>query len=255
MGIHPTAAEGFASIAADYEANRPSYPDPAVAHLATRLDLMPGRTVADVAAGTGKLTRLLLNTGAHVVAVEPVAEMRAQLAQTSPEADALEGVAEQLPLDDASVDAVTVAQAFHWFDAPVAVAELARVLRPGGGVGVVFNERDNDVPWLREANRVINAHRTDEPHHSTSRWRDAFEADGRFTPLEEAAFDNPHELSPEEVVGRFRSLSWVGALDAAEQGAVLADIAHLLATHSDTAGRTSLVIPQRTVVTTCRLQT
>jgi len=252
--IHPAAAEGFARNADDYERNRPSYPATAVAHLAEVLGLSPGRTVADVAAGTGKLTRLLVGTGATVIAVEPVEEMRSHLTETSEGADVLDGVAERLPLTDGSVDAVTVAQAFHWFDAPAAVAEMARVLRPGGGVAVVFNQRDNEVPWLKEANRLLEAHRTDEPHHSTSAWRPAFEADGRFSPLEDAAFDNPHELSPEEVVGRFRSLSFVGALDAAEQGAVLADIAHLLASHPDTAGRTRLVIPQRTVVTTCRLR-
>ncbi|HEY2430480.1 MAG TPA: class I SAM-dependent methyltransferase [Acidimicrobiales bacterium] len=255
MEIHPAAAQGFAANADDYERTRPSYPPAAVAHLAATLGLGPDRTVADVAAGTGKLTRLLLGTGARVIAIEPVEEMRDHLADTSDGAEVLEGAAEDLPLADGAVDAVTVAQAFHWFDAPVAIGELARVLRAGGGVGIVFNERDNEVPWIKEVNRLLEVHRTTEPHHSSSGWREAFAADGRFTPIEDAAFDNPHELSPEEVIGRFRSLSFVGALDAGEQGALLADIAHLLASHPDTAGRTALVIPQRTVVSTCRLRT
>jgi SAM-dependent methyltransferase len=252
--IHPAAAQGFANNADDYEKSRPSYPDAAVGHLVQALGLEAGRTVVDLAAGTGKLTRLLLRSGARVIAIEPVAEMRSQLASTSEGAEILNGTAEHLPIADQSVDAVAVAQAFHWFDAPVAVAELARVLTPGGGVAVVFNRRDNAVPWLHEVNELLDAHRGDEPHHTTSTWRAAFEGDGRFTPLDDAAFDNPHELSPEEAIGRFRSLSFVGAMDAHEQGSLLAEIAHLLASHPDTTGKTTLVIPQRTVVTTCRLR-
>ena len=95
--------------------------------LAERLRLGPGRTVVDLAAGTGKLTRELVRTGAEVIAVEPLAEMRAEL---PPEATALEGTAEAIPLGDGSADAVTVAQAFHWFDAEPALAEIHRVLRP-----------------------------------------------------------------------------------------------------------------------------
>jgi SAM-dependent methyltransferase len=252
VSVHPSAARGFAQTAADYERSRPSYPDAAVDHIRRALGLAPGRTVVDVAAGTGKLTRLLTRSGAAVLAVEPIAEMREVLASACPGVEVRSGVAERLPLPDASVDAVTVAQAFHWFDGRAALGEFSRVLAPGGGVAVVFNRRDGRPAWLAAVNEVVEAHRAGEPHHHDGRWRDAFTASPSFTELEDTSFDNPQVLSPEEVVARFRSLSFVGALGATGQGALLAQIAHILASHPDTAGRTELVIPQTTVVSISR---
>ena len=123
------ASRGFGAAADAYERSRPDYPPQAVEGLIRRLDLRPGRTVLDVGAGTGKLTRLLVPTGARILALEPVAEMRAKLVATTPGAEALDGLAEAVPLADASVDAAVCAQAFHWFDAPRALEELHRVLR------------------------------------------------------------------------------------------------------------------------------
>lgn len=250
--LHPAAAKGFASNADDYERARPSYPPDAVEHLVSTLGLAPGRTVVDVAAGTGKLTRLLVASGARVVAVEPIAEMRAKLSGTAPTAEALDGTAERLPLADATADAITVAQAFHWLDGPAALAEFHRVLRPGGALAVVYNERDRTVGWMARLNRLLEEYRGDTPQQWDGRWRNAFATTELFGPLEESAFDNPHTLSPEEVIGRFRSLSFVGALDGSSQGRLLAGIAKLLASDPDTSGRTELVMPQRTVVSTCR---
>ena len=124
--IHPTAAAGFSLGAAAYERGRPGYPAEAIGWLAEQLGLRAGRTVLDLAAGTGKLTRALVETGAEVVAVEPVDEMRAQLEAAVPAARALAGTAEEIPLADGAVDAVTVAQAFHWFDRDAAFTEIHR---------------------------------------------------------------------------------------------------------------------------------
>ncbi len=137
MGIHPWAVAGFGSAAEAYERARPGYPPDAVAWLAERLDLRPGRTVVDLGAGTGKLSRLLAATGARVIAVEPVDEMRAFI-----DVEALAGTAEAIPLPDASADAVTAAQAFHWFRAGEAMAEIHRILRPGGALALVANRLD-----------------------------------------------------------------------------------------------------------------
>src|SRR4051794_24750537 len=117
-GIHPAAATGFARSAQAYERGRPGYTNETVHWLAEQID---GRRVVDLAAGTGKLTRALVARDLDVVAVEPVAEMRAVIAADGIEA--LDGSAEAIPLPDASADAVTVAQAFHWFDGPRALAE------------------------------------------------------------------------------------------------------------------------------------
>src|SRR5256885_1784769 len=109
-------ASAFGLAAADYERARPSYPAEAIDVLRRQIGVGPGTRVLDLAAGTGKLTRLLVTTGADVVAVEPVAGMRDQLSEVLPEIEALDGTAEAIPFDDDSLDVVTVAQAFHWFD-------------------------------------------------------------------------------------------------------------------------------------------
>jgi SAM-dependent methyltransferase len=133
------AAPSFARSAEAYERARPGYAPEAVAFLAERLGLGPGRVVVDLAAGTGKLTRQLVPSGARVVAVEPLAEMRSLIPAGI---EVLSGTAEAIPLPDASADAVTVAQAFHWFDAETALREIERVLRPDGLFALVSNRRE-----------------------------------------------------------------------------------------------------------------
>lgn len=151
----------FGPAAAAYAAGRPSYPADAI-----RWALPDGaRTVLDLAAGTGKLTERLLELGLDVHAVEPLAEMRAAIAAA---AHPVDGTAEAIPLPDASVDAVTVGQAFHWFDPPAALAEMHRVLRPGGTIGLFWNLLDDSVGWVAEFADAIAAEErasviTDEP--------------------------------------------------------------------------------------------
>jgi ubiquinone/menaquinone biosynthesis C-methylase UbiE len=136
--VHRAAATGFARSVEAYERGRPDYPPEAIAYLQRELELRAGRTVVDLAAGSGKLTRQLVALRCEVIAVEPVDEMRAAIGAGI---RTLEGTAEAIPLPDASADAVTVAQAFHWFDGPKALAEIARVLRPGGALALVWNRR------------------------------------------------------------------------------------------------------------------
>ncbi|MGZ5384453.1 MAG: class I SAM-dependent methyltransferase, partial [Acidimicrobiia bacterium] len=150
MPVHRIAAAGFGSVADLYESARPGYPDDAVTWLTKQLRVGPDSLVVDLAAGTGKLTRLLLDSGATVVAVEPIEVMRALITPTSPGSLPVGGEAEALPLRSRSVDAVTIAQGFHWFDTPATHAELARVIRPGGGLGLVWNARDRTVAWVNE---------------------------------------------------------------------------------------------------------
>jgi len=130
--IHQSAARGFALVPETYERGRPMYPFAAVRRLVRELRVKPESRVLDLAAGTGKLTRLLAQLGADVVAVEPVDEMRQRLVETIPGVRALPGTAEAIPLENGSMDAVTVGQAFHWFDGDAALAEIHRVLRPAG---------------------------------------------------------------------------------------------------------------------------
>jgi SAM-dependent methyltransferase len=159
----------FGSVAADYDRYRPAPPPQALDWL-----IPPDATaVLDLAAGTGAVTRLLIGRAARVVAVEPDERMRAVLAARCPEAEVLEGRGEDIPLTDASVDAVVIASAWHWLDPERAVPEITRVLRPGGNLGVIWVSRDSRVGWVaefnalmreaREADRAPDAPATDAP--------------------------------------------------------------------------------------------
>jgi ubiquinone/menaquinone biosynthesis C-methylase UbiE len=226
--VHEAAARGFARSAAAYDRARPEYPAAATAWLAERLALGPGRTVLDLAAGTGKLTRPLAATGAAVVAVEPVAEMRARI---GPAARVLEGTAEAIPLEDASIDAVTVGQAFHWFDGPVALAEIHRVLRPGGALALVWNSRPREDPVHAEIEALVAPLRDRQcaPTHGTDAWRTAFRTTSRFGPLEERTFAHRVVHDADALVDRVRSTSVVGALDAGPRDGLLAAVRELAA--------------------------
>jgi SAM-dependent methyltransferase len=216
--LDPAAAVGYARSAAAYERGRPGYPASAIDFLAARLGLGPGRTVIDLAAGTGKLTRPLLATGAEVVAVEPVAEMRAALPDG---ARAVDGTAEEMPLTAASADAVAVAQAFHWFDGDTALAEIHRVLRPGGALALIWNRRRMDDPLNQAIEELIAPYRGHPSAFHTGAWRAAFERTNLFGPLEERVFPNAQSLDGDGLVDRIASVSFIAALDEKERTKVL----------------------------------
>jgi SAM-dependent methyltransferase len=221
MSVHDTARRGFASAAGVYEESRPSYPADAIAWLADELRLGPGRTVVDLAAGTGKLTRLLIPTGATVIAIEPVDEMRHALRNTTPDADARPGTAEQAGLPEASADAVTVAQAFHWFDAPKARAEIHRILRAEGRLALVWNVRDLDNPTQRAVDDLFTPYRGDTPSHRSGRWRDALDASTLFETTAKNHFPNVQTLDGESLVRRVASTSFIADLPDPERRRVL----------------------------------
>ena len=248
--VHPAAADGFGTAADAYERGRPDYPDAAVSHLLDTLAVGPGTTVADLAAGTGKLTRLLIPSGADVIAVEPVEAMRRRLMELVPKARAMDGTAESMPLSDASVDAVTVAQAFHWFDAARAVEEIARVLKPGGGIGLIWNVRDERVAWVAALTGIMEPHRARTPTHRTGIWRQAFDESDRFTELRERSFPYEQHLTPALVVDRVCSVSFIATLPDADREAVAAQVRGVLARDPDTRGREDIVMPYRTDVFT-----
>lgn len=211
--VHEAAARGFDKGAEAYERGRPDYPEAAVAWLAPQLGLTAGSVVVDLAAGTGKLTRQLVPTGAKVVAVEPVAAMRTQLERAVPDVEVLDGTAEDMPLPDASVDAVTVGQAFHWFDAPVALAEIARVLRPAGGLGLIWNRRDLSAPLDAAVSEIMEPHRGTAPAHRQDRWRSVLVAEeGPFGPVEELRVPHEQRTDVDGLVDRVASTSFIAAL-------------------------------------------
>jgi len=246
--IHRAASDGYAAAADAYERGRPSYPLEAVAWLARTMRLHSGTTLLELGAGTGKLTAQLVPLRTRLLAVEPVEAMRARLSVAVPSAVPLGGAAEALPLGDATVDAAVAAQAFHWFDHDAALVELARVLRPGGRLALTWNVRDPTVDWSSRLTEILDRVAGDAPRHATSTWRTAFARTDRFDAVDEASFPNPVTVTPDQLLDRVASISFVGAADREEQDEVLGEVRALLATHPDLAGRERIVFPYRTDV-------
>ncbi len=209
---HPRS-RSFELVADVYERGRPEYPADAIAWLVEQLDLRPGRTVLDLGAGTGKLTRALVPSGARVIAVEPGEQMLAKLRRVVPDVKTLVGGAEAIPLDDGSVDAVTVGAAFHWFRHAEAVPELHRVLRPLGAVALIWNSRDRERPLHQEISELI---RPFAPPDRPTAGRSATELaqSGLFGPAERRSFPFVQRLDADGVVDRIASVSYIAAAPA-----------------------------------------
>jgi ubiquinone/menaquinone biosynthesis C-methylase UbiE len=245
-GVDAVAAAGFAAASDAYERGRPGYPADAVDALVEALAITSASTVVDLAAGTGKLTRALVGRAGTTIAVEPVDEMRARLRDAVPGARALAGTAEAIPLPDAAADAVAVAQAFHWFDGPRALAEIDRVLRPGGGLGLVWNVRDESVGWVARLGQAIHRHDPGVSTHRTGGWRAAFERTAAFGPLAERTFAHPVETTLDGLLDLVRSVSYVASLGEPAREALEAEAAAIAAPHVGADG--ALTIPYRTRV-------
>lgn len=220
-------ARSFGAAAEDYERGRPGWPE-RVAEIA---ELPPDAAVLDLAAGTGKLTRLLVRHFARVVVVEPDDALRALIR----DAETLAGTAEEIPLSDASVDGVFCAEAFHWFDAPRAVAEIARVVRPGGSVVVCFNTDGGktEPPWPEEAWAVVEHHRPSGEmggRHlvEAGAWRDAFAAAAAFAPLRFESAPHEHVQTTDEAIAQILSISGFALLLAAEREEMRAELRNVL---------------------------
>lgn len=177
--------------------------------------------VVDLAAGTGKLTRQLVPTGAKVIAVEPLAEMRAKLEEALPAVEALEGTAESMPLGDGSADAVTVAQAFHWFDVAPALAEIHRVLVPGGSLALIWNSRSAEDPLHQAIDELLAPYRQETPSERERRWRGEFDSSELFGPLEERTFTHGQKVDRRGLSDRFASVSFIAALPDDERADLL----------------------------------
>ena len=223
-------ALSFGGVAEQYERARPGYPGEAVEWL-----IGDARRVVDLGAGTGKLTRQLAGLGIEVTAVEPSREMLAQLRARVPDAHAVEGTAEAMPVPDASADAVVAAQAFHWFDPPPALAEIARVLRPRGTLGLIWNDRDDEVPWVARLSALIGA--ASDPHVEPA---DVIDPTALFAPVEERRFRVEHGLDRETLLDLVVSRSYVATQPPEGRARILDAVSGL---YDDVAGDEALVLP------------
>ncbi len=225
----------FGAEAAAYERGRPSYPPEAIDWLLPN----EARDVLDLGAGTGKLTTRLAERGLSVVAVDPIPEMLEVLSNSLPETPALLGTAEEIPLPDDSVDAVLVAQAWHWFDPTRAIPEVARVLRPGGRLALVWNTRDERMGWVRELGRIIG--HEDDPVSNRATLPEP------FADLERHQVEWTSYLTPQALIDLVASRSYCITSPADVRTRTLEEVRELLATHPALANSTGVALPYVTV--------
>jgi SAM-dependent methyltransferase len=223
---HP-GSRSFELVADLYERARPEYPQESVEWVAAKLGLGPDSTIVDLGAGTGKLTRALLSTGARVIAVEPGDAMRAELERALPHVEAVRGAAEDIPLADASADCIAAGSAFHWFRHDVALPELHRVLRPSGGLALLWNSRDRNQPIQQEVSDLL-APCVPPGRPGPEHWADALRQSELFSTPVEAHFPWVQTLDGDGLVARVGSVSFVAAAPAearAELDARLREVA------------------------------
>jgi SAM-dependent methyltransferase len=221
----------FAEVAGAYERARPGYPDEAVRWLAGDEPL----DVVDLGAGTGKLTRSLVALGHRVIGVEPLDEMRAELEAVLPAVQTVVGSAESIPLPDASADVVTSAQAFHWFDHARAMPEIARVLRPGGRLALVWNSRDDRDPWIARLSEIIGNETVQEVDVVP-----VLVESGLFVHVERAQFALGQQLDRDGLLDLVLSRSYLAKLPPAEREPVLEAVGRLYDETADSDGRVRL---------------
>jgi len=228
-----TVGRRFGETASTYAANRPAYPADAVGWVVPP----DARRVLDLGAGTGKLTRQLVDAGHAVVAVEPSPRMAAELSAYVPEAELRIGTAEDIPLPDSQVDAVVAGSAFHWFDQDRAVPEIARVLRPGGSLALVWNQPDDRCDWVRQLDEI-----TDAEQRRIGRSKSPADLNW-FHAAETLELPHAHRLSRESLLALMQTFSYYLLLDPAGRADLLHRVDELTRRHPDLAGRETFVLP------------
>ena len=234
-------ADSFGAIAYDYERARPGYPEEAVEWITGGHP----RIILDVAAGTGKLTAQLAHLGNFVVGLEPSLDMLNRLRAAHPRIPATAGRAEALPFAEESFDLITVAQAFHWFDQPVAIAEFARVLRPRGHLAILWNFRDDSVDWVAELSKLIGSEGAEKEQELSY---DPFPSSSLFGPSINRTFRLEQPLDRALLIRLVRTRSYVATLSSDEQGVLLGKVGRLCDEHPSLSSHSQFLMPYRTEV-------
>lgn len=248
MSVHDAAKQGYEIAASTYVAGRPSYPDEALDWLKNVLGVGPGMCTLEVGAGTGKFLPLLAACGGQILALEPVDGMRARLSQDFPDVKSIAGSADAIPLGDASVDVVVCAQAFHWFATSAALAEMRRVLKPGGMLGLIWNGRDESVPWVAALSAITDKWQGDTPRYKSGEWRNAFPTHG-LTAVDSRFAHHGHSGRPSDVIlGRTMSVSFIAALPPEQRSRVEREVKELIETAPELAGKEAVTFPYETAM-------
>lgn len=246
--LHPLAQQ-FDAAAQAYARGRPDYGPAVAGAIASELRLTAGGKVLDLAAGTGRLTRGLIEIGLDVVAIEPLPALREILAQSVGEARVADGVAEAIPLADGSVAAVTVAEAFHWFDLPPALAEIRRVLAPGGGLAGLSSFPDwGGASWAHEVGTIIAEARPEHPQFDRPAWHAGLAPDNGWTAPREINLTDHRPATPELIRDQANSISWIAALPDDRREETLSRIERIVGegdTPAELPFHTSIVLTER----------
>lgn len=224
------AVGGFAH-GDNYNAARPGYPEEALEHFVEVFGLDARTHALDLGAGTGIFTRQLFAHVGRITAVEPSDSMRATFATQTPGVEILEGSDVRIPLADGAVDVAFAAQAFHWFDHARALEEIHRVVVPGGGLGLLWNERDTDVEWIRDLNRAM-LWDVRQPYDARIDFGSIVAA-GPFERVEKSTFRHRDLLTHHQVHQRVLTTSYITLMDEEQREALVADVAAVLRPLSD----------------------
>lgn len=233
--------DSFGGTVKEYVAGRPDYPEALIADL----PLDGAHNIIDLGAGTGKFTRQLAGAGRAIVAVEPEAKMAAQIARHEmPGVTIVQASAERVPLPDASADLICCATAFHWFDYVPATAEIVRLLRPSGHLALIWNVRDDNMPWVAAVSRLLDSYAGDTPRYSRGTWRVIFD-DARFRHVTSKQYGVVQRVGRTGVHDRVFSTSFIAALPPAEQDAVRREVDAIVADDATIRDAEEIAFPYR----------
>lgn len=242
QSVH-SAAQAYQNVADTYVRGRPEYTTESIQALLGALKVTSESKAVDLGAGTGKFTKLILPYCPNVSTVEPIAAMRDKQRAFLRDDHILEGHAESIPFANSSLDCVFVANAFHWFDGPKALKEIHRVLKPGGGLGLIWlNDGVFTSDWGKLINAMLDDYEDGAPQRKTGVWDRAFTETTYFAPLAEEHLPHTRETTPELVLDRIGSLSFIALLPETEKAKLFQKVRDLLNSHPQTTGKTILQI-------------
>lgn len=236
MSLPTARGQVFSDVADAYERARPGYPAEIVDQIISLTAPTTESVVLDLGAGTGKMTRLLSARIARVVAVEPQASMREHARATAPQVAIVGGHGEDIGLPDGAVDGVVVATAFHWFAGHAALEEIARVLRPGGVLVLVWNRDDPAAPWHERENAILDEFGRAAQRRHWSDWQDAFTHRVLFGPMHASRTPHLHVVDVDTAIDLVSSVSFVAAMDDDDRLHALQALRSLYEQHASADG-------------------